>query len=102
MGFSAVWDSATPLVNGTETQWHFDGSDYLGPATQTATQNITGEANGPNREPDPLRHYHNLGNILFMDGHVAAFAHNNTSDDIQAGWVRYDNVNKLRTTSTGQ
>jgi hypothetical protein len=37
-----------------------------------------------------------------MDGHVAAFAHNSVSDDIQAGWVRYDNVNKLRTTATGQ
>jgi prepilin-type processing-associated H-X9-DG protein/prepilin-type N-terminal cleavage/methylation domain-containing protein len=101
--YVTAWDSSVALVSApftsasTASAYHFDGSDYLGPAAITPANTYTGDTIGPSREPDPTRHYGGRANLLFLDGHVSSYV----DSDIQAGWVRYDNINALRYNANG-
>jgi len=66
--YAILWDAANSLVQSSSEGWVLDRDTY------------------DTRRPDPLRHQQ-VGNILFMDDHVAT----NAPEDITSKWVRFDN-----------
>jgi len=97
--YALAWDSNTPLTSSAAFGWHFDGSDYLGPQAplSPANTNAGESAETITREPDPTRHYGGRGNVLFLDGHVNSYL----DAEIQASWVRYDDINAMRWNISG-
>ena len=71
-----LWDSYQPMINSGIKCWLFDNNSF---------KNGAGTADDPTRLPDPKRH-RGVGNLLFLDGHVAAFR----NDDITYRMVRWD------------